>query len=82
MIRWSATYGGGPPIRGGGPLQVAVVRLRWRWSAMSPPTPGTVKAVLGILNTDLAGGLGDLSIALVLPLLSLVLPASCWVATT
>ena len=40
-----------------------------------PPPPGTVKTVLAILNTDLAGGLGDLSIALVLPLLSLVLPA-------
>ena len=40
-----------------------------------PPPPGTVKTVLGILNRDLAGGLGDLSIVLVLPLLSLVLPA-------
>ena len=31
--------------------------------------------LLGILNRALAGGLGDLSIALVLPLLGLVLPA-------
>ena len=35
------------------------------------PPPETVNTVLGILNR----GLGDLSIALVLPLLSLVLPA-------
>ena len=42
---------------------------------MGVPPPETVRTVLGILNRDLAGGLGDLSIALVLTLLSLVLPA-------
>ena len=52
-------------------------RLDEDWHPRRPLSApqNTVKAVLGILNTDLAGGLGDLSIALVLPLLSLVLPA-------
>ena len=44
-----------------------------------PPPLKQSKQCSRILNKDLAGSLGDLSIALVLPLLSLVLP---WVATT
>ena len=51
--------------------------LEYCWTCLlwGPPAPETVKTVLGILNRDLAAGLGDLSVALVLPLLSLVLPA-------
>ena len=45
------------------------------WTLFTVAPPETVKTVLGILIRDLAGGLGELSIALVLPLLSLVLPA-------
>ena len=40
-----------------------------------PPPPKQLKQCPGVLNKDLAGGLDDLSIALVPQLLSLVLPA-------